>query len=325
MNCLQKKGKVLAVSVTAISVVACWCLAFWALGVNERNAEEIVFEAPQWMLFFGRFHPVVLHLPIGLMTLSVLMEISRLLPKCWGIPRGDAQPINFLVVVSSSVAVVHGLFLFASGGYEGSELAERHLWGACAFLTSMGLVFNLRAYLAVLNQPVFALLGVAFSFVIMSISSHDGGALTHGEDYLTQYAPTFGKSEEADIEPVPAGILDQNVYDVAIQPVFDATCVSCHKESKAKGKLRMDTFEEFVKGGREGESFVPFKPEISIFLERIHYELDDEEHMPPEGKPQPTADQVKVLEWWVSVGAPNEGLLKDYNPSEDVVKTVEAY
>jgi len=34
-------------------------------------------EIGDWTVFFGRFHPVVLHLPIGILLLTTLMEVLR--------------------------------------------------------------------------------------------------------------------------------------------------------------------------------------------------------------------------------------------------------
>ena len=40
-------------------------------------------------------------------------------------------------------------------------------------------------------------------------------------------------------------------------PIFDQKCISCHGEEKQKGKLRMDTYEALIAGGKEGEGMVP--------------------------------------------------------------------
>ena len=41
----------------------------------------------------------------------------------------------------------------------------------------------------------------------------------------------------------------KNIYDSLIQPVFVAKCQECHGENKSKGKLKLHTKEDFIKGG----------------------------------------------------------------------------
>ena len=40
---------------------------------------------------------------------------------------------------------------------------------------------------------------------------------------------------------------------------------------------------------------------------------DDEDHMPPEGKPQPTADDIALLQWWIDSGAQADKTLAELN------------
>ena len=43
----------------------------------------------------------------------------------------------------------------------------------------------------------------------------------------------------------------KNVFATLIKPVLEAKCVQCHGAEKDKGKLRMNTKEDLLKGGRE--------------------------------------------------------------------------
>ena len=45
-------------------------------------------------------------------------------------------------------------------------------------------------------------------------------------------------------------------YTKVIQPIFDANCISCHGAKKVKGKLRLDTLEATLKGGKKQEQTV---------------------------------------------------------------------
>ena len=53
-----------------------------------------------------------------------------------------------------------------------------------------------------------------------------------------------------------------------IQPMFDAHCVSCHGPKKEKGKLRLDSLELTLKGGKN-PTFTIGKPDSSMLLSRV--------------------------------------------------------
>jgi YHS domain-containing protein len=44
-----------------------------------------------------------------------------------------------------------------------------------------------------------------------------------------------------------------------------------------------------------------------LLVQRLELPLDDEEHMPPADKPQPSAQDVALLKAWIAAGAPFEG------------------
>ena len=59
-------------------------------------------------------------------------------------------------------------------------------------------------------------------------------------------------------------------------------------------------------GGELGDTIIPGDPDASELIYRIHLEVDDDEHMPPGDKPQPTGEQKDILEWWITRGSPSE-------------------
>jgi hypothetical protein len=90
-------------------------------------------------------------------------------------------------------------------------------------------------------------------------------------------------------------------------PILEAKCLSCHGQTKQKGGLALDTREGILKGGETGPALVLGKPAESELIRRLKLPLDDIDHMPPEGKPQPEADQIRALEAWIAAGAPFDG------------------
>lgn len=109
---------------------------------------------------------------------------------------------------------------------------------------------------------------------------------------------------------------NKKLYPEIVQPILTAKCAGCHGEDKQKGKLRVDTFAELMKGGSEGESVVAGKVNDSSLLQRVYLPLDDDEHMPPEGKDQLTAQETAVIAFWIQSGAKADATIGSLKPDE---------
>jgi hypothetical protein len=75
----------------------------------------------------------------------------------------------------------------------------------------------------------------------------------------------------------------------------------------------MDSYELLVKGGKEGPGIEPGKKssESNIVI-RMELPVDDEEHMPKEGKPDIEPHELAVIKWWIDSGADPKKSLKDF-------------
>ncbi|RYD35920.1 MAG: hypothetical protein EOP87_06445, partial [Verrucomicrobiaceae bacterium] len=271
---------------------------------------------PDMVRFLGHFHPVLLHLPIGVFSLIALQETGAIFLRKRGERRETPLFPMFFGALSCIVAVIAGFLLYHGGGYEGNELAERHLWGGLAFAVASVLVLIVKAWtlFSAANQAFYRLLFFS-NMGIMSFASHDGASITHGSDYLTSFAPDpirkllglpvknkkgtgEGGTEEKVVSPE-----QKVVYADIIAPIFENRCNQCHKEEKSKGKLRMDTYDMLIKGGKEGPSIEPGSAEKSNIIVRMSLPLDEDEHMPPDGKPEPEPHEVVLIKWWLDGGA----------------------
>ena len=287
--------------------------------------------APDWVRFLGRFHPVLLHLPIGVFALILLQETAGMFRK-WRFGPGTPLFPMFFAAASAIVAVIAGFLLYQGGGYEGNATAERHLWAGLAFSVAAVLTFLVKAWTVALSGNALLFRIMLFgSSGLMAFASHDGASMTHGSDYLTQYAPPFLKKlllgEKASgpkvSTPKVVSVDDLVVYTDVIAPIFDRSCVQCHKAEKSKGRLRMDTYAMILEGGKEGAALEPGNAHDSNMIFRIELEEDDEEHMPPEGKPQLSADELTVLKWWIDSGADPEKKVKDLELPDPVRKALD--
>jgi hypothetical protein len=99
---------------------------------------------------------------------------------------------------------------------------------------------------------------------------------------------------------------------------LEARCYNCHSDKKQKGKLRLDNQEYILKGGKSKHTVVAGKPDESELIKRLLLPLEDEDHMPPKGKPQLTKEQIDYLQWWVSTGVDFQKQVGELPQSESV-------
>lgn len=293
---------------------------------GEPSDEEL----PQIVRFIGHFHPVVLHLPIGVFMMILFQELGAIFFRRSRVPVSTSLFPMFFGAASAIVAVIAGFLLYhgEAADFAGNALAERHLWGGLVFAVVAVFTFVVKAWTDALSgNPAWYRLMLFTSVGVMSFASHDGASLTHGSDYLTKYAPAplrymLGLPPEKVSAPWVKSTTDPVVYADIIAPVFERRCVSCHKEEKSKGQLRMDTFELLVKGGKEGPAIEAGSAAESNIIVRMELPEDDDDHMPPEGKPQVEDAELLVIKWWLDSGADPEKKLTEYEVPAPVTEAL---
>lgn len=87
-----------------------------------------------------------------------------------------------------------------------------------------------------------------------------------------------------------------------IQPILQQQCFKCHGEEKQKGKLRLDSREAALKGGKNGPAFVANDAAKSELFRRVTLPKSDDDFMPSEGEPLPKA-QLDLIRDWINQGA----------------------
>lgn len=271
-------------------------------------------------IFVGRFHPLVVHVPIGVL---LLLAVSEAMGWRWSklrLTAGARMVVLGFVVLGAALAAGCGWLLAQQGSYD-VAMAERHQ--NLGFVT-LGLTV---ALFVVQNWPKIygSVLGIAVA--VMAWTGHNGGSLTHGPGYLAEHAPRvlrplLGGAEPG--RPAPTALANADVFLDVVQPILNARCVACHGESRSDGDLRLDSFEAIVAGGEHGGAIVAGDPAESLLLQRLYLPLDHKEHMPPAGRPQPTDADLAVLDWWIADGAPEQGGFMARSPDPVVVEIVAA-
>ena len=62
----------------------------------------------------------------------------------------------------------------------------------------------------------------------------------------------------------------------------------------------------------------PGDANASLITKRLQLPPEDEDHMPPEGKPQPSPEEIAFLQWWINAGAPTNQPASSLNPPEPI-------
>lgn len=314
---IKKSGK--PIFLTIIGLIACIGMLAMPELAGKPNGEAM----PDFVRFIGRFHPIILHLPIGMVTLALLMEIGALFSRN---SSPATRTVMFYAAATSVVAVLAGFLLFqGETDWADSPGANRHLWGGIAFSCCIVLAFLAKAWsdAGASAAWLFRFLLIAGTGV-MGFASHDGASLTHGPDYLGKYAPAAlkpllgGKAEAPADQPVAEAM----VYQDVVVPMLEAKCWKCHNEEKIKGKFRMDSYELLVKGGKEGEGLIAGNAAKSNILIRTELPVDDDERMPPDEKPGLSADEIAVIKWWINDGAKADLKLADAKAPADIAAII---
>jgi uncharacterized membrane protein len=252
-----------------------------------------------WLQFLGRFHPLLVHLPIGMLVLLPILELA-------GTPRlGLREAAAFvlhLTVVTGAITLVFGILLAYGSGVTGATVT-RHMWGAIALLVELLVCINVRpAWISGQHHRVYPALLVV-TLLTLAWTAHQGGSLTHGSDYLTRYMPgplqRFFPSTSAASDAAYVG----SVYLRNIHPIFDAKCVSCHGAGKEQAGLRLDFYDLLIKGGKDGTVIAPRNPDQSLLLQRVTLSPNDRHFMPAQGRTPLTANEITALRAWILAGA----------------------
>lgn len=244
---------------------------------------------------FGRFHPVLLHLPIGLLAGLVLLEAVALARKQAPAPR---LLVNF-AAFAALLAAASGWVLHEEPDYEGGRVLERHEYLGLAVAGCALLAAGLRARGGAAAYRA-ALLATA---ALLVPAAHFGATMTHGEGFLLEpLREPEAPPPPVVPEPEPHGPTLAS-YAEHLAPFFEARCVSCHGERKKKGGLRLDSPAAIAKGGKGGDALVAGDTEGSELLIRMRLPLADEDRMPPEHKAQPSAAEIELVRAWIAAGA----------------------
>ena len=266
--------------------------------------------------YIGHLHPVLVHLPIGILLTAILFDwLSR--RKRFRKLRKSVQGMLFLGFVSAAMSSSTGYLLSQSGDYD-AALLNTHQWlGISVSILSL-VVLLLRRQKEKEIKLASSVLLFALAILIL-LTGHAGGSLTHGADFLKPPAITAWFGAEREREFLPADLKSAFLYSDLVAPVFKEKCIRCHGPSRQKGKLRLDQPEFILKGGKDGAVVRTDPVGESEIFKRIHLELTDEDHMPPKEKSQLSKKQISILSYWIETGADFQSKLNTLPRADSIV------
>lgn len=272
-------------------------------------------------MFFGRFHPVIVHLPLGFLILAVLFRLLDV-RNASGVYHPAFKLTLQLSVVIAVITCITGLLLSWSGTYPEEEL-DRHLWSGVA-LAAVCLGWYLSEFHSKV-RPIFRYLAMGMTVVLLLITGHRGGILTHGESYLWEgmppswqqflgHDPYASNNVEFNITNIDSAL----VYEEIVVPILEARCYACHSDRKQKGELRLDSPDLIIKGGESGDPLIRKELENSKLYHVLTLAPDDDLHMPPKGKTQLTDYEIEVIGSWISEGGEIGKLVMQYQDQQPI-------
>ncbi len=251
-----------------------------------------------FVFFLGRFHPLILHLPIGALVVLALMELLNTLFEKIDL-EAACKLILWFSVITILPTTLLGFMLASNGSYD-DELLNTHKW--LGWITAMVCIWlvvirNKKSAPNHSGVTLFYKLFLAVNVVFLTFAGHYGSYLTHGEDYLTQYMPPPIKSA-LNIQEDPEYLVinpesdltskEAVYYKDQIQPILKTYCYECHGEKKQKGEMRLDVLQWDMTNGSDAERWHAALNVINLG------------EMPPKKKQQLSDTERRAVVSWIS-------------------------
>lgn len=272
-----------------------------------------------FVYFLGRFHVLILHLPIGILLLTVVLDfmsrsqrhayLAQALPLCWA-----------ATAITAILTVVLGMMHFSEGGFDGPSASAHRNYGISVAVMSLAIWF-IAAKLPALYQQVRLFSNFLLLFLI-TMTGHYGGNLTHGSTFLVEYAPqpirAMAGLEER--RPPVTDLAQADPWHDIVRPMLQARCSTCHNNDKQNGQLNLATMESLLAGSESGAVVVPGNADSSELYLRITLPENHEDFMPAEGKTPLTEQQTAIIRWWIESGLPSDTALVAEELGEDMTE-----
>jgi nitrate/TMAO reductase-like tetraheme cytochrome c subunit len=93
--------------------------------------------------------------------------------------------------------------------------------------------------------------------------------------------------------PTPAPVVGNPTYDANIQPIFLASCTTCHNSTSPTAEMDLSTFTGVMKGGKDGVIVLPGDSANSLLIK-----IQSAKHFR-----NLTPDELTLVKQWIDAGA----------------------
>ncbi len=306
--------------------------ALWSLIAGLVVLFAVLFfasgQGSEFRLFIGRFHPSIVHLPIGILLVALGLDALARRPR-FAVYAATTPVVLLAGAWSAIVAALIGLLLADGRGYATGTLDwHRRIGIGLAVLATVAYALRSRG-LPNGSRRSWYRASVLLLVVGLVVGGHLGGTLTHGDGYLTRHLPDAvrviaGLPRKADLGRRTVANADSaSVYAALIQPILNDRCASCHSAERKKGGLALDSYEGLKAGGKDGKVFAAGRAEESEMIRRIWLPPGHPDKMPPE---DPIAiAEAELIRWWIDRGASDEVKLTDIERTPGIREVLDAY
>ena len=296
---MERLKKIIGDTVLVVQILILFILVF-----------ENRIEVPAILQAFGRMHPLLLHLPIGLLLVTFILIFTKRYFHGSSLDELVSLLLHFTALTASFTTLM-GLLLSLEGTF-GAEQLWLHKW--------LGIVLSFLCWALLIfkdNLKILKPLG-AVGVVLLIFTGHYGANLTHGEDFV--WAPL-----QSDPPRVRRVITDSTaLFTATVEPILESKCYGCHNSKKAKGNLILTSLETIREGGKNGPLWTAGDATNSLIVERLLLPIEHDEHMPPRDKAQLSEDEITFISLWIDQGADVEKKLIALNEEDTLRKLASA-
>ena len=161
----------------------------------------------------GRFHPLIVHLPVGMLVLAFILEIVSRKKRLNYLKK--AIPFVLQITIASALlAWLTGWIMPKEGAFD-EQLVRWHFWSSLAMTVTTILVYLTSGIKSKYHKFYFPLF--VLSMILLGVTGHYGGSLTHGEDHLT--AP-FGQEKPVKADHVNSLLIYQDIIQPILKKIY---------------------------------------------------------------------------------------------------------
>lgn len=270
----------------------------------------------------GRLHPLLVHLPIGILIFGILLIF---LQKKGSTKLNPAIRLAFLLgAISATLAGISGFLQYQFEGFAWDSVQNHLIAGVISAIGSFYLFTQIKEEIIFTTKIKIQVLVL---FLVLTVTGHLGGNISRGEEYLLEVLPAeiqtlvgYEAPPEKPLEIPEQGWEELVFYSEVVQPILNQNCKSCHNPRNLKGELNLTNFEELMKGGEDGEVLKAGNPELSALFAKMILPLEDEDHMPPKEKRQPSKEEIELIKSWIAAGASKTNTLGQAGVDENLLE-----